>query len=93
MPSVNLLLPLAPLCAPLCSGCYEFTGTNIGFSPSILRKDLKKRMLKKCSHNGGRLCGWEASTELNPFGGPWLQCLATNAAVPCVPNGLLQASA
>lgn len=69
MPSVNLLLPLAPLCAPLCSGCYEFNGTNIGFSPSILRKDLKKRMLKKCSHNGGRLGGWEASTELNPFGG------------------------
>ncbi|KAI7837996.1 hypothetical protein COHA_008178 [Chlorella ohadii] len=33
-------------------GCYEFNGTNIGFSPSILKKDLKKSMLKACSHNG-----------------------------------------
>ncbi|PRW61043.1 hypothetical protein C2E21_0646 [Chlorella sorokiniana] len=44
-------------------GCYEFNGTNIGFSPSILRKDLKKSMTKTCSHNGKCL-----TTEVNTTG-------------------------
>lgn len=60
-----ILAAARPPCA-ICSGCYEFNGTSIGFSPSILRKDLKKSMLKTCSHNGGQLGG--------TGGRAWLVC-------------------
>ncbi len=59
VPPSNPHLPLPP--DTVCSGCYEFSGTNIGISPSILKKDLKKSMLKACSHNGGRSANLDSS--------------------------------